>query len=69
MTVLYTVEDLPRAIIIIRDMFAVELVRRWYDYWRERPGTGLRINAEELRLFSLIVIHTFVEQKIIVVVV
>lgn len=26
-------------------MFAVELVRRWYDYWRERPGTGLRINA------------------------
>lgn len=28
-----------------QDMFAVELVRRWYDYWRERPGTGLRINA------------------------
>ncbi len=22
------------------DQFAVEMVRRWYDYWRERPGTG-----------------------------
>ena len=24
------------------DNFAVEMVRRWYDYWRERPGTGTR---------------------------
>lgn len=23
-----------------QDEFAVELIRRWYDYWRERPGTG-----------------------------
>ena len=28
-----------------QDEFAVELIRRWYDYWRERPGTGLRVNA------------------------
>ena len=24
-------------------MLALEMVRRWYDYWRERPGTGLRV--------------------------
>lgn len=28
-----------------QDMLAVEMVRRWYDYWRERPGTGLRVNS------------------------
>lgn len=28
-----------------QDMFAVELVRRWYDYWRERPGTGRRVSS------------------------
>ena len=28
-----------------QDMFTIELVRRWYDYWRERPGTGLRVSA------------------------
>lgn len=28
-----------------QDMLAVEMVRRWYDYWRERPGTGLRVSA------------------------
>ena len=28
-----------------QDEFAVELVRRWYDYWRERPGTGLRVSS------------------------
>ena len=28
-----------------QDEFAVELVRRWYDYWRERPGTGTRVNS------------------------
>lgn len=28
-----------------QDKFAIELIRRWYDYWRERPGTGLRVNA------------------------
>ena len=26
------------------DQFAVEMVRRWYDYWMERPGTGLRVS-------------------------
>ena len=28
-----------------QDMFAVELIRRWYDYWRERPGTGRRVSS------------------------
>lgn len=27
------------------DEFAVELVRRWYDYWLERPGTCDFVNA------------------------
>ena len=26
-------------------MLAVEIVRRWYDYWRKRPGTGLRVSS------------------------
>ena len=25
-----------------QDQFAVEMVRRWYDYWFERPGSGNR---------------------------
>lgn len=28
-----------------QDMLTVELVRRWYDYWRERPGTGRRVSS------------------------
>ena len=28
-----------------QDILAVEMVRRWYDYWRERPGTGLRVSS------------------------
>ena len=28
-----------------QDLFTVELIRRWYDYWRERPGTGTRSSA------------------------
>lgn len=28
-----------------QDLFTVELVRRWYDYWRERPGTGTRSSS------------------------
>jgi len=28
-----------------QDSHAIEDVRRWYDYWRERPGTGERTNA------------------------
>jgi beta-galactosidase len=28
-----------------QDAHAIENVVRWYDYWRERPGTGRRVNA------------------------
>lgn len=28
-----------------QDMFAIEFIRRWYDYWRERPGTGDRVSS------------------------
>lgn len=28
-----------------QDSMAAETVRRWFDYWRERPGTGRRVNA------------------------
>jgi beta-galactosidase len=28
-----------------QDSFAIETVRRWYDYWRERPGTGTRVSS------------------------
>jgi beta-galactosidase len=28
-----------------QDSHAIENVARWYDYWRERPGTGRRVNA------------------------
>ena len=28
-----------------QDMFAMEAVTRWYDYWRERPGTGRRVSS------------------------
>ena len=28
-----------------QDMLAVEHVKRWYDYWRERPGTGKRVSS------------------------
>jgi beta-galactosidase len=28
-----------------QDSFAIEDVERWYDYWRERPGTGARANS------------------------
>ncbi|QJE01928.1 glycoside hydrolase family 2 protein [Massilia forsythiae] len=27
------------------DSFALEDVARWYDYWRERPGTGTRVSS------------------------
>ena len=26
------------------DQFAVEMVRRWFDYWQERPGMGERVS-------------------------
>ncbi|MFP5390448.1 MAG: glycoside hydrolase family 2 protein, partial [Gammaproteobacteria bacterium] len=28
-----------------QDAHAIENVRRWYDYWRERPGTGTRVSS------------------------
>ena len=28
-----------------QDTQAIENVVRWFDYWRERPGTGTRVNA------------------------
>lgn len=28
-----------------QDMLAIEFIRRWYDMWRERPGTGRRVNS------------------------
>jgi len=28
-----------------QDMFAVELVRRWHEYWQERPGNGDRSSS------------------------
>ncbi|GAA5130644.1 DUF4982 domain-containing protein [Luteolibacter yonseiensis] len=28
-----------------QDTYAAATVERWYDYWRERPGTGLRSSA------------------------
>ena len=32
------------------DEFAAELVRRWYDYWRERPGQGTKSNAGGVKI-------------------
>jgi hypothetical protein len=28
-----------------QDSYAVECIRRWYDYWRERAGTGKRVSS------------------------
>lgn len=33
-----------------QDSHALENVRRWHDYWRERPGTGARVNAGGLNI-------------------
>jgi len=33
-----------------QDTFAVEDVRRWYEYWRERPGTGRRVSSGALNI-------------------
>ncbi|QEL16403.1 sugar-binding domain-containing protein [Limnoglobus roseus] len=38
-------KDNPAAYNRNQDTFAVEAVARWYDYYRERPGTGSRVNA------------------------
>jgi beta-galactosidase len=33
-----------------QDEFAAELVRRWYDYWQERPGTGTMVNSGGVKI-------------------
>ncbi|MEG0453972.1 MAG: DUF4982 domain-containing protein, partial [Bacteroides sp.] len=33
-----------------QDMLTVEFVRRWYDLWRERPGTGRRVNSGGVKI-------------------
>ncbi len=33
-----------------QDAFAVECVRRWFDYWRERPGTGSRVSSGGVKI-------------------
>ena len=32
------------------DEFAIEMVRRWYDYWLERPGTGTRVSSGGVKI-------------------
>ncbi len=32
------------------DELAVEFVRRWYEYWTERPGTGTRVNSGGVKI-------------------
>jgi hypothetical protein len=34
-----------------QDSHAVEDVVRWFDYWRERPGTGERVNAGGVNIY------------------
>ena len=33
-----------------QDAFVVEHVRRWYDYWRERPGSGSRVSSGGVKI-------------------
>lgn len=33
-----------------QDEFAAELVRRWYEYWQERPGTGTMVNSGGVKI-------------------
>jgi len=33
-----------------QDVFAATMVERWYDYWRERPGTGSRVSAGGVKI-------------------
>lgn len=33
-----------------QDMLAVENIRRWFDYWQERPGTGTRISSGGVKI-------------------
>lgn len=33
-----------------QDSFAVSMVKRWYEYWQERPGTGRRVNSGGVKI-------------------
>lgn len=33
-----------------QDMLAIENIRCWYDYWRERPGTGIRVSSGGVKI-------------------
>ena len=33
------------------DEFAIEMIRRWYDFWTERPGTGNRVSSGGTKSF------------------
>ena len=33
-----------------QDNFVVEHVARWYDYWRERPGSGARVSSGGVKI-------------------
>lgn len=32
------------------DEFAAECVHRWYEYWRERPGSGTKVNSGGVKI-------------------
>lgn len=32
------------------DEFVAECVRRWYDYWKERPGSGTKVNSGGVKI-------------------
>lgn len=32
------------------DMFAIEMVKRWREYWQERPGTGRRVSSGGVKI-------------------
>lgn len=33
-----------------QDSFAVSMVKRWYEYWQERPGAGRRVNSGGVKI-------------------
>ena len=33
-----------------QDSFTIENVKRWFDYWRERPGTGTRVSSGGVKI-------------------
>lgn len=43
-----------------QDSFTIENVIRWFDYWRERPGTGKRVSSGGAKIIFQIQILIFV---------